>query len=215
MTIGIVLSLLMRFHLVWPAAHLPFVRGGIMTPEQYLALVTMHGTIMVFFVLTTAPQNALRELFPSDSNRRAGHGFSAAQFDSRFWLTFIAFLCLIAAFVVPRRRADQRLDGLSRRSAVWARVTGPGEGIGSDDVDRQHSDFLRRIAAERGEFHLDDHRLARAGMTLMRMPLTVWAWFVTAILEPAGVFACCSREECCCCSTARPGRVFSCPRASW
>ena len=56
--IGVVLSLLMRFHLVWPMAHLPFVRGGIMTPEQYLALVTLHGTIMVFFVLTTAPQNA-------------------------------------------------------------------------------------------------------------------------------------------------------------
>ena len=57
-TIGIVLSLLMRFHLVWPAAHLPFVAGGIMAPEQYLALVTMHGTLMIFFVLTVAPQSA-------------------------------------------------------------------------------------------------------------------------------------------------------------
>jgi cytochrome c oxidase subunit I len=56
-TIAILLSLLMRFHLVWPQAYLPFIAGGIMTPEQYLALVTMHGTLMVFFVLTVAPQS--------------------------------------------------------------------------------------------------------------------------------------------------------------
>ena len=54
--VGIVLSVLMRLHLAWPEVHLPFLAGGLMTPEQYLSLVTMHGTIMVFFVLTTAPQ---------------------------------------------------------------------------------------------------------------------------------------------------------------
>src|SRR5579863_5111414 len=61
--VGIVLSLLMRFHLVWPNATLPFVSGGQMSQEQYLALVTMHGTIMVFFVLTTAPQGGFGNYF--------------------------------------------------------------------------------------------------------------------------------------------------------
>ena len=55
--VGIVLSVLMRLQLAWPGAKLPFFKDGIMTPEQYLSLVTMHGTIMVFFVLTTAPQS--------------------------------------------------------------------------------------------------------------------------------------------------------------
>ncbi|MGH9702706.1 MAG: cytochrome c oxidase subunit I, partial [Candidatus Acidiferrales bacterium] len=32
--VGIVLSLLMRLHIVWPGMHLPFVSGGVMTPEQ-------------------------------------------------------------------------------------------------------------------------------------------------------------------------------------
>lgn len=62
-SIGILLSLLMRFHLVWPGAHLPLLRGGIMRPEQYLALVTMHGTLMIFFVLTVAPQGAFGNYF--------------------------------------------------------------------------------------------------------------------------------------------------------
>src|SRR6266566_1818144 len=50
-------SMVMRLHLVWPNAKMPFTSGGQMTPEQYLALVTMHGSIMVFMVLTTAPQS--------------------------------------------------------------------------------------------------------------------------------------------------------------
>src|ERR1700675_1688301 len=60
---GIILSLLLRLDLAWPSVRLPFVHGGVMLPEQYLALVTMHGTIMVFFVLTTAPQNAFGNYF--------------------------------------------------------------------------------------------------------------------------------------------------------
>src|SRR6202521_4575113 len=47
--VGMFLSLLMRIHLIWPTAVLPLV--GEIKPETYLALVTMHGTIMVFFVL--------------------------------------------------------------------------------------------------------------------------------------------------------------------
>src|SRR5438270_12293242 len=55
--LGMFLSLLMRLHLVWPNMKLPFTAGGVMLPEQYLALVTMQGSIMVFMVLTTAPQS--------------------------------------------------------------------------------------------------------------------------------------------------------------
>src|SRR5437879_13212012 len=44
--VGMFLSLLMRIHLAWPNAKLPFFEGGLMTPEQYLALMTMPATIM-------------------------------------------------------------------------------------------------------------------------------------------------------------------------
>jgi len=99
-TIGIVLSLLMRFHLVWPAAHLPFVGSGIMTPEQYLALVTMHGTIMVFFVLTVAPQSAFGNYFLPIQIGAPEMAFPRLNMLS-FWLTLLAFLCMLAAFAVP------------------------------------------------------------------------------------------------------------------
>src|SRR3954465_11919221 len=59
--IGMLLSLLMRTHLIWPGAHIP-IRGEI-KPEMYLPLLTMHGTFMVFFVLTTAPQSGFGNYF--------------------------------------------------------------------------------------------------------------------------------------------------------
>ena len=58
---GSVLSLLMRIHLVWPQASIPFL--GVIKPEDYLAFLTMHGTMMVFFVLSTVPQNGFGTFF--------------------------------------------------------------------------------------------------------------------------------------------------------
>src|SRR6267154_26642 len=59
--VGMFLSLLMRIHLIWPNITLPLL--GDIKPETYLTLVTMHGTIMVFFVLTTAPQGGFGNYF--------------------------------------------------------------------------------------------------------------------------------------------------------
>ncbi|HYW40150.1 MAG TPA: cbb3-type cytochrome c oxidase subunit I, partial [Terriglobales bacterium] len=69
--IGMFLSWLMRFHLVWPNAAIPGLQlfskngapGGLITPEYYLSLLTMHGTLMVFFVLTNAPFAAFGNYF--------------------------------------------------------------------------------------------------------------------------------------------------------
>ena len=59
--VGMFLSLLMRIHMIWPTAVLPLV--GEIKPETYLSLLTMHGTIMVFFVLTTVPQSGFGNYF--------------------------------------------------------------------------------------------------------------------------------------------------------
>src|SRR5205807_5600873 len=61
--VGMLMSVLMRINLSWPGTHIKILAtlfptgapGGVMSPEFYLSLVTMHGSMMVFFVLTTAP----------------------------------------------------------------------------------------------------------------------------------------------------------------
>lgn len=179
--IGIVLSLLMRFHLVWPAAHLPFVRGGIMTPEQYLALVTMHGTIMVFFVLTTAPQSAFGNYFLPIQIGAPEMAFPRLNMLS-FWLTLIAFVCMLAAFAVPGGAPISGWTAYPPLSGL-GEVAGPGEGIGQTIWIISILIFCFASLLGSLNFIATTIDMRAPGMTLVRMPLTVWAWFVTAILS--------------------------------
>jgi cytochrome c oxidase subunit I len=180
-TIGIVLSLLMRFHLVWPAAHVPFIAGGIMTPEQYLALVTMHGTIMIFFVLTTAPQNAFGNYFLPLQIGAPEMAFPRLNMLS-FWFTLVALLCVLAAFAVPGGAPISGWTAYPPLSGL-GEVTGPGEGTGQTLWIIGILIFCVASLLGSLNFIATTIDMRAPGMTLMRMPLTVWAWFVTAILS--------------------------------
>ena len=180
-TLGIVLSLLMRFHLVWPNAHLPFVSGRIMTPEQYLALVTMHGTIMVFFVLTTAPQSAFGNYFLPIQIGAPDMAFPRLNMLG-FWLTLAAFVCMVAAFMVPGGAPISGWTAYPPLSGLGD-VTGPGEGIGQTMWIVSILLFCFGSLLGSINFISTTIDMRAPGLTLMRMPLTVWAWFVTAILS--------------------------------
>ena len=178
--LGIVLSVLMRFHLVWPSAHLPFITGGQMTPEQYLALVTMHGTIMVFFVLTTAPQSGFGNYFLPIQIGAADMAFPRLNMLS-FWTTFLAFIAIIAAFFVPGGSPISGWTAYPPLSGL-GQVTGPGEGWGQTMWIISIALFCGASLMGALNFIATIIDLRAPGMTLMRMPLTCWAWFVTAIL---------------------------------
>ncbi len=104
-----------------------------MTPELYLSLMTMHGTIMVFFVLTTAPQSGFGNYFLPIQIGAEDMAFPVLNMMS-FWTTFLALVVMVAAFFVPGGAAACRLDGLSaaeRRGCdcpvpakAWARRSG-------------------------------------------------------------------------------------------
>jgi cytochrome c oxidase subunit I len=177
--IGIVLSVLMRFHLVWPGAHLPFT-GAIMTPEQYLALVTMHGTIMVFFVLTTAPQSGFGNYFLPIQIGAADMAFPRINMMS-FWVTFLAFVALVAAFFVPGGSPISGWTAYAPLSGL-GEITGPGEGLGQTLWIVSIALFCVASLMGALNFIATTIDLRAPGMSLMRMPLTVWAWFITAIL---------------------------------
>jgi cytochrome c oxidase subunit I len=106
--VGMALSWLMRFHLVWPDAKIPLLGtlaktgapGGVITPEYYLSLLTMHGTLMVFFVLTNAPFAGFGNYFLPIQIGAEDMAFPRFNMMS-FWTTFVAFLVLVAAFFIP------------------------------------------------------------------------------------------------------------------
>jgi cytochrome c oxidase subunit I len=178
--VGMILSVFMRLHLAWPSLHLPFVQGGIMTPEQYAALLTMHGTIMVFFVLTTAPQGGFGNYFLPIQIGAPDMAFPRLNMLS-FWVTFLAFACIIAAFLVPGGAPISGWTGYAPLSAL-GEVTGPGEGWGQTMWIFSIALFCLGALLGALNFIATTIDMRAPGMTLLRMPLTVWAWFVTAIL---------------------------------
>ncbi|MBI2677528.1 MAG: cbb3-type cytochrome c oxidase subunit I [Candidatus Koribacter versatilis] len=175
--IGMLLSLLMRIHLIWPTAHIPLM--GEIKPEMYLTLLTMHGTFMVFFVLTTAPQSGFGNYFLPIQIGAPDMAFPVLNMLS-FWTTFVAFLVMIAAFFVEGGAPLHGWTGYAPLSAIPS--AGPGETLGADLWIISIAIFC--IASLMGALNfittiLD---LRCKGMSLMRMPLTCWAWFITAIL---------------------------------
>ncbi len=175
--VGMFLSLLMRIHMVWPNATVPLV--GEIKPETYLALLTMHGTIMVFFVLTTAPQGGFGNYMLPIQIGAPDMAFPVLNMLS-FWTTLVGFIVIIAAFFVQGGAPLHGWTGYPPLSAVQS--AGPGEGLGADLWVTSIAIFC--IASLMGalNFITTTLDLRAKGMTLMRMPLTVWSWFITAIL---------------------------------
>lgn len=136
--IGMVLSWLMRFHLVWPTAKVPGLDllsktgapGGVITPEYYLSLMTMHGTLMVFFVLTNAPFAGFGNYFLPIQIGAEDMAFPRFNMMS-FWTTFVAFLILITAFVIPDGPPISGWTAYAPLSAV-GNDAGPGLGWGQN-----------------------------------------------------------------------------------
>jgi cytochrome c oxidase subunit 1 len=125
--LGTLLSWMMRLHLTWPDWPLPL--HGAILPEEYLALVTMHGTLMLFFVLTVAPQSGFSNLIlPAQigAQRMAFPRLNALS----LWLTAAALLTLLAAFFVP---GGAPISGWTAYPPLSASsLAGPGQGVGMD-----------------------------------------------------------------------------------
>jgi cytochrome c oxidase subunit I len=187
--IGMVLSWLMRIHLVWPNSPIPGLQllsktgapGGVMTPEYYLSLLTMHGTLMVFFVLTNAPFAAFGNYFLPIQIGAEDMAFPRFNMMS-FWTTFLAFCILVAAFFVPDGPPLAGWTSYAPLSAVGPDA-GPGEGLGQTLWGL--SIFVFCIASLLGSlnFIATTLDLRTKGMTLARMPLCTWAWFITSCIS--------------------------------
>jgi cytochrome c oxidase subunit I len=175
--VGMFLSLLMRIHLIWPTVALPLL--GEIKPENYLSLVTMHGTIMVFFVLTTAPQGGFGNYFLPIQIGAPDMAFPVLNMLS-FWTTFLGFIVMLAAFFVTGGAPLHGWTGYAPLSALQS--AGPGEGLGADLWIISIAIFCIGALMGALNFITTTLDMRAKGMTMMRMPLTCWAWFITAIL---------------------------------
>jgi cytochrome c oxidase subunit I len=175
--VGMFLSLLMRVHMIWPTANWPIL--GEIKPETYLGFLTMHGTIMVFFVLTTAPQGGFGNYVLPIQIGAPDMAFPVLNMLS-FWTTFVGFIVLLCAFFVPGGAPLHGWTGYPPLSAVQS--AGPGEALGADLWITAIAIFCVASLMGALNFITTTLDMRAKGMSLMRLPLTVWSWFITAIL---------------------------------
>src|SRR6202522_4207114 len=186
--IGMFLSWLMRIHLGWGSYAIPGLHflskngapGDVMTPEYYLQLMTMHGTIMVFFVLTTAPFAAFGNFFLPIQVGAEDMPFPHFNMMS-FWVTFVAFLVLVSSFFVGDGPSLGGWTQYAPLSAVGA-VGGPGEGLGTALWAISIGLFCVGQLLGSLNFITTTLDLRVKGMSMMRLPLSAWAWFITSCM---------------------------------
>ena len=186
--VGMVLSWITRIHLAWPNAAIPGLQllsksgapGGVMTPEYYLQLMTMHGTLMIFFVLTTAPLAGFGNYLLPIQIGAEEMAYPRLNMLS-FWITFGAFCVAVAAFFVPEGPPLSGWTAYAPLSALGS-VAGPGEGTGQ--VLWAVSIAIFCVGQLLGSLNFISTTLDMRcqGMSLMRMPQTVWAWLITSYM---------------------------------
>ncbi len=186
--VGMFLSWLMRIHLGWtnfaiPGLHLLSSNGApgnVMTPEYYLQLMTMHATIMVFFVLTTAPFAGFGNYFLPIQVGAEDMPFPHFNMMS-FWVTFVGFLVLVASFFVSDGPTLGGWTQYAPLSAVGP-VAGPGEGTGVVLWAASIAIFCVGQLLGSLNFITTTLDMRTRGMSLWRLPLSAWAWFITSCM---------------------------------
>jgi cytochrome c oxidase subunit 1 len=155
--VGVVLSTLLRIHSSWPDTAIPFLNGFENTPERYAAVRLLHGSLMVFFVLTAAPQLGFGNYLLPLQIGASEMAFPTLNLVS-FWLTLVSLTGMTASFFYAPE------SGIN----VW---------LASAAI------FCLGALLSAVNFTATTIDLRAEGMTLPRLPITVWAWFLNSILS--------------------------------
>jgi len=185
--IGAFFSVLFRLQLGYPDATFPWLesilghwaKGGRITPEAYYALVTMHGTILVFFVLTAGLSGTFSNLLIP---LQVGARDMASPFMNclSYWFFFLASLVMMASLFVQTGPASGGWTMYPPLSALGDASIGSKIG-----VDLWLTSMALFVVSQLlgGLNYISTILNMRAkGMSMTKMPLTIWSFFFTAVL---------------------------------
>ena len=186
--IGVVLSLFFRMQIAWPEESFEIFKiflgekmapGGVMRNDIYLALVTIHGTIMVFFVLTAGLSGTFSNLLiPLQIGARdMASGFMNML---SFWMFFISCVIMISSLFIESGPASAGWTIYPPLSAIEEAI--PGSGLGMTLWLVSMAIFIASSLMGSLNYIVTVINLRTTGMTMTRLPLTIWAFFVTAII---------------------------------
>ncbi|MEY3500368.1 MAG: hypothetical protein RL308_2037, partial [Bacteroidota bacterium] len=186
--IGVGLSMLFRMQLAWPEESFKifnvllgdkFAPNGVMANDIYLALVTIHGTIMVFFVLTAALSGTFSNLLiPLQIGARDMASGTLNMIS--YWLFFLSSVIMISSLFVEAGPASSGWTIYPPLSALPQAI--PGSGMGMTLWLVSMAIFIASSLLGSLNYVVTVINLRTKGMSMTRLPLTIWAFFVTAII---------------------------------
>lgn len=185
--IGVMMSMLFRLELAYPEQSFPILEfflgkwapDGVMDPNIYLALVTIHGTIMVFFVLTAGLSGTFSNLLiPLQIGARdMASGFMNAL---SYWFFFTSSVIMVVSLFVESGPAAAGWTVYPPLSALPQAM--PGSGAGMTLWLISMTLFIVSSLLGSLNYIVTVLNMRTKGMSMTRLPLTIWAFFVTAVL---------------------------------
>jgi cytochrome c oxidase subunit 1 len=186
LVLGGLMALMVRWQLAWPETAVPgfgwvpepYMFEGVMGPEFYNMLVTMHGTIMVFFVVMPILIGCFGNfLIPLMIGAR-DMAFPFLNMLS-FWVLFLASLVMLASFVVPGGAAA---SGWTAYAPLSAKAVYTGVAWGQDLWILGIA--LMIVSSTMGgiNFITTIINMRAPGLTFFRLPFFIWFLFITALL---------------------------------
>jgi cytochrome c oxidase subunit 1 len=194
--IGGLLALIARVQIAWPTGSIPHIGrwfpiswGERMSPEFYTMAFSMHATVMIFFViipfLTGAFGNFLIPLMIGARDM----AFPKLNMMS-YWFMWPAFVILLASFFVEGGAAG---SGWTSYPTLSSAAMPPGSGFnaptsphsGLGQIFWLTSLAFVGVSSMMGSVNYITTiiNMRAPGMTLFRMPMSIWAMFITAILQ--------------------------------
>jgi len=186
--VAMMLSILFRIQLAWPGESSDFLSfflgekwapSGVLQQDMYLGLVTIHGTIMVFFLLTGGLSGTFSNiLIPLQLGARdMASGFMNML---SYWFFFLSSLIMLLSLFVESGPAMAGWTVYPPLSALPTAVSGSGTGMTLWLFSM--TIFIASSLIGSLNYIVTVVNLRTKGMTMTRMPLTIWTFFVTAIL---------------------------------
>jgi cytochrome c oxidase subunit 1 len=185
--LAMLMSMIFRLQLGWPDHRFPFLetilgkwgKGGKLDPSFYLGLVTIHGTIMVFFVLTGGLSGTFSNLLiPFQVGARdMASGFLNML---SYWFFFASCAVMCASLVIETGPASGGWTIYPPLSALPQAIQGSGLGMTLWLVSMVL--FIGSALLGGINYVVTVVNLRTKGMSMTRLPLTIWAFTITAIL---------------------------------
>jgi cytochrome c oxidase subunit 1 len=194
--IGGTLALMVRMQIAWPAGTIPYIGrwfpgswGERMSPEFYTMLFSMHATIMIFFVIIPWLTGAFGNFLIPLQIGAPDMAFPKLNMMS-YWFMWPAFVIILVSFFVEGGAGG---SGWTSYPTLASAAMPPGQGYNAPSSPHSGWGQILWLAAlafvgvssmmGSVNYLTTIINMRAPGMTLFRMPMSIWAMFITAILQ--------------------------------